>query len=62
MEENKCLHIANIIGGEGYCHHEQSNRVYSTDGICFTVCTRYDENMTGPKIMTNKVRLVGGDW
>lgn len=58
---NKCLHIANIVSGGGYCHHEQSNRVYDSKGICPTVCTRYDEFMTGFKIMNEeKVKLVGG--
>lgn len=46
----RCIQIAEIIGGGGYVHHEQSNRVYSIYGLCPTIATRYDSFMTGFKI------------
>lgn len=47
---NKCFQIGVLVGGSGFCHHDQSNRIYSVDYLCLTICTRYDNNMTGFKI------------
>lgn len=52
------IQVGNIVGGYGYVHHEQSNRVYSVEGICPTLSTRYDSFQTGFKIIVNgKTRI-----
>ena len=57
MKTNKCLHIANIIGGYWYCNYEMPNRVYSQEGICPTILTYYGNNQTGFKIEVKETKI-----
>lgn len=60
----KCLHIANIVSGGGWCNFESSNRVYDSKGLCPTIPTRYDNYMTGFKILVyerNQTKIGNGN-
>lgn len=62
--KTKCLHIANIIGGGGWCNFESSNRIYDTNGLCPTIIANYDNYMTGFKILVyerDKTEVSNGD-
>lgn len=50
IHTNKCIQIGEQIGGDKYGNYDQSNRIYSTEGISPTQCSRYDSGSTGFKI------------
>lgn len=52
----KCMHIGNIVGGEGYTKYEMSNIVYSEQGLCPTLPARYDHGVTGFKIVVYETK------
>lgn len=47
---NRCIHVANHVGGTHRSTREDGNRIYLPDGICPTICARYG-NWAGFKIL-----------
>ena len=48
---NKCIQIGTLQGGDGYTNFEANNRIYSADGLSPSIITRYhSDHATGFKV------------
>lgn len=54
---NRCMQIGVQKSGDKYGNYDQSNRIYSANGISPAQCSRYDSGSTGFKIAINEEKI-----